>query len=405
MESEARYRSLFEDMPVPLCEFDYHSVKEEIDNLRSKGVENFNEYFDNHFESFLSICRHYIIEINQAMVDLWGFDSKNEYIQFFYTNSWLPYKEFSDAVKKQFLAIAEGKTQCEAEWSFKTQKGIKKYVLNKMFVPKGYEHDYSKVLQYSFDITPLRQAEMQMDIHYRREEKLNEQLEKQLKQETEFFRLLAHELKTPLCPLLAASETLVNELPEGSSLKLARQIHGGACDLNARIDDLLDLARGEVGLLKKNLQPVNIVQLLHEVAESAAPEAIWYEVAFTVEIPDSLPLVTGDSGRLRQVVLNLLTNAFKFTPSGGKVILRASQQGSNLLVEVQDNGCGIPKRDQKQIFVPYYKRDSIKERFNGLGLGLALCKQLVQLHNGEIWVESSVGKGSIFKFQLPLETL
>ena len=147
---------------------------------------------------------------------------------------------------------------------------------------------------------------------------------------------------------------------------------------------------------------MNFVQLLHEVAESAASEAIWYEVAFTVEIPDSLPLVMGDSGRLRQVVFNLLTNAFKFTPSGGKVILRARQQGSNLLVEVQDNGCGIPKRDQKQIFVPYYKRDSIKERFNGLGLGLALCKQLVQLHNGEIWVESSVGKGSIFKFQLPL---
>jgi len=102
-------------------------------------------------------------------------------------------------------------------------------------------------------------------------------------------------------------------------------------------------------------------------------------------------------------VLNLLNNAFKFTPAGGKITLRAKQEDGNLVVEVKDTGPGIAEEDQQRIFEPYQRKESDRERLSGLGLGLALCKTLVELHRGRIWIKSRAGRGSTFGFSLPLE--
>jgi two-component system phosphate regulon sensor histidine kinase PhoR len=121
-------------------------------------------------------------------------------------------------------------------------------------------------------------------------------------------------------------------------------------------------------------------------------------------LPDSLPPVWADTDRLRQVVQNLLINASKFTPEGGKITLKAKERDGSLVVEVQDNGPGIPEKDQKRLFQPYNRQLGDREHLSGLGLGLALCKYLVELHDGEIWLNSRVGKGSIFGFSIPLAT-
>jgi len=99
-----------------------------------------------------------------------------------------------------------------------------------------------------------------------------------------------------------------------------------------------------------------------------------------------------------------LINASKFTQEGGKIILRAMEQNDSLVVEVEDNGSGIPKEDQGRLFQPYHRQLSDREHLSGLGLGLALCKNIVELHDGEIWVNSKVGKGSTFGFSIPLAT-
>ena len=144
-------------------------------------------------------------------------------------------------------------------------------------------------------------------------------------------------------------------------------------------------------------------QLLEEAIEDVASLASSRGQTLVTELPPSLPQIHADEVRSRQIVMNLLNNALKFTPEGGHVLVRAREDESSLIVEVEDTGPGIPKKDQQRIFDPYHRRESDRERLSGLGLGLALCKSLVELHGGEIWVRSRPGKGSTFGFSLPLE--
>ena len=124
--------------------------------------------------------------------------------------------------------------------------------------------------------------------------------------------------------------------------------------------------------------------------------------SLATRFPEKLPAVWADRDRLRQIVQNLLINASKFTQERGEVTLRARQKKATLVIEVSDNGSGIPKEDHKRLFMPYHRSLSDREHLSGLGLGLALCKYLVDMHDGEIWVDSEIGKGSTFGFSLPL---
>jgi signal transduction histidine kinase len=121
------------------------------------------------------------------------------------------------------------------------------------------------------------------------------------------------------------------------------------------------------------------------------------------KLPPELPEVMADPVRVKQVVLNLLNNAFKYTPEDGRITLSARAEDSALVVEVKDNGPGMAKEERERIFNPYHRIDSDRERLSGLGLGLALCKTLVELHGGKIWAQSTVGKGSTFGFSLPID--
>jgi signal transduction histidine kinase len=253
------------------------------------------------------------------------------------------------------------------------------------------------------DVTERKRSEEKLQELYEQERKLRQELEAEMKRRVEFTRALAHELKTPLTPVMASSELLAAELREEPLLSLARNINRGASNLNNRIDELLDLARGEIGMLQLKLELVDLPKLLREVAGDMTPVASSHGQALILELPSSLPLARADEGRTRQVVLNLLNNASKFTPDGGKIILRAREDDGNLVVEVQDTGRGISAEEQQRLFEPYHRLESDREHLSGLGLGLALCKTLVELHGGRIWVQSQAGKGSTFGFSVPLE--
>jgi len=254
------------------------------------------------------------------------------------------------------------------------------------------------------DITERKQAAEQLQILYEHERDLRQQLEEEIKKRTEFTRALVHELKTPITPVLAAAELLLEETKDERSVKLVQSIDRSASNLNRRIDELIDLIRGETDMLPLNLAPVDVVSLLKDIGLEMMPVASRAGYSLTVDLPSSNPVVSADRDRLRQVVMNLLNNALKFTPPGGKVILRVMEKGANLFVEVQDTGPGINEEDQERLFDPYYRRVEDRERLSGLGLGLALAKRLVELHGGQIWVKSKRGQGSTFGFSLPLET-
>ena len=253
------------------------------------------------------------------------------------------------------------------------------------------------------DVTERKRSEEKLQELYEQERKLRQELEAEMKRRVEFTRALAHELKTPLTPVMASSELLVSELKKEPLLSLAKNINRGASNLNNRIDELLDLARGEIGMLQLKPELVDLPKLLREVADDMTPVASSHGQSLILELPPSLPLAWADEGRLRQVVLNLLNNAAKFTPEGGKIILRAREDSANLVVEVQDTGRGITEEEKQRLFEPYHRLESDRDHLSGLGLGLALCKTLVELHGGRIWVQSQAGKGSIFGFSVPLE--
>jgi len=237
---------------------------------------------------------------------------------------------------------------------------------------------------------------------YQKEAALRKELQVEIDKRIEFTRTLVHELKTPLTPMIAASDLVLEEIPEGPLFRLVRSINQGANTLSSRIDSLLDVAKGEMNILELFCTETDLLDLLHRIAQDTIPLAYSRNQVLNVELPRSLPKVSADKERLRQVIVNLLDNSFKITPEGGKITIRAKTKDNSIIVEVEDTGNGIPVDQQRHLFQTYYYTKGKSEHSRGLGLGLTLSRMLVELHGGKIWVESQEGKGSIFSFSLPL---
>jgi signal transduction histidine kinase len=221
-------------------------------------------------------------------------------------------------------------------------------------------------------LSTLQQSEIELQKLYAGEKDLRQELQKEINKRVEFTRALVHEIKTPLTPVVTASELLLEEVDDETALNLARIINKGAYNLNTRIDELLDLARGEVGMLRLDSASVDLTPLLQEIAGSMLPVVKRNSLSLDMELPPSLPTVFADEDRLRQVILNLINNALKFTPEGGKIVLRAREDNGRIVVEVQDTGRGINPEDQRWIFEPYYRLGKEKTGSGELGLGLGL---------------------------------
>jgi signal transduction histidine kinase len=219
-----------------------------------------------------------------------------------------------------------------------------------------------------------------------------------------FIDTLSHELKTPLTSIIAAAGLLAEELQntaDDSLKKLMQTIIHNANTLETRLAELLDIVKTGSGKLQLQFEPVDMKSLIQGTCLQVSPLLRNKGLKLTTEIPDRMPIVHGDGPRLEQVMLNLMTNAAKVTPEGGNIAIRARQQDNGLIVEVQDNGIGIAREEQSRLFKPYSRLSSDRQRHPGLGLGLALSKQVVELHGGRIWVDSEPGKGSTFSFFVP----
>lgn len=262
--------------------------------------------------------------------------------------------------------------------------------------------DVNGIVVNMHDITERKRAEEELQHLYEAEKKLRQRIEAEMKKRVEFTRALAHELKTPLTPMLASSESLLSIVNSEPSLSLVKNISWGAANLNNRIDELLDVARGEVGILQLRREVIDILQLLRETSSRLTARASHQGQSLILDLPSSLPYVYADITRLQQVIMNLVDNALKFSPRGGKITLKAKEHNNSIIVEVKDTGKGIHKNDQARIFEPYYRLEDGNENLSGLGLGLALCKMIIELHGGEIGVNSRVGIGSAFYFSIPL---
>ncbi|MEN8614986.1 PAS domain-containing sensor histidine kinase [Dehalogenimonas sp. THU2] len=266
-----------------------------------------------------------------------------------------------------------------------------------------FQHgDKTVILSIARDISIRKKAEHDLTVLYHREKELREELEAEIAKRIDFTRSLVHELKTPLTPMIASGEALLEILEGEDELRLAGNIFRGAMNLERRINDLLDFARGEMGVLKVSRQPLDITPLLLDLAAEVSPQFDRKNQSLELVLADKIPLVLADEDRLRQILLNLLTNAAKFTQRCGQITLGAQVDGKMLKLSVADNGRGIDTTEQEHIFKPYYRAEKETNPNDGMGIGLTLCKMLVTLQGGEIWFNSEKGRGSTFYFTLPL---
>ena len=219
-----------------------------------------------------------------------------------------------------------------------------------------------------------------------------------------FLSALSHELKTPLTAIIASTGLLIEELDrkhEEVLLKLAQNISRSASSLQNRLNELINLSKNKdesYGIAKKDF---DFSMLAAEVADQVLSLARQKKQTLSLEVEPYIK-INADDQRIEQVLLNLLSNAIKFTPEGGQIFLRAAKDGNRLVINVQDTGPGIPNEEKRKLFIPYYHPSSDRSGIPGLGLGLAISKQIVELHGGAIWVQSDVGKGSTFSFSLPI---
>ncbi len=219
-----------------------------------------------------------------------------------------------------------------------------------------------------------------------------------------FIDTLSHELKTPLTSIIAAGGLLAEELEttaDESSQKLIQTIIRNANTLETRLAELLDIVKTGSGKLMLELEPVDMKSLVLGTCLQMSPLLRGKQQTLNTDLPEFIPIIHGDGQRLEQVLLNLLTNAAKFTPEEGTITVRVRKEDTGLVVGVHDDGIGIAKEQQDRLFKPYSRLSSDRQRHPGLGLGLALSKQVVELHGGRIWVDSEPGKGSTFSFFIP----
>lgn len=231
--------------------------------------------------------------------------------------------------------------------------------------------------------------------------RLFEQVKSFSDKKDEFIALASHELKTPLTTIKGYLQVLTKKDNDPMSKLFIDKSLYQVEKLNALIEDLLNMSRIEAGRLDFNLEVFDMRELLKEILETFSYSATTHKV---VDNLGSEPVfVKGDKQRIEQAVLNLLTNAIKYSPSADKVYLSLEVVGKNVTVRVKDEGMGLNREQKEQLFTRFYRAENTKG-ISGLGLGLYLTKQIIERHKGVIQVSSEYGKGSEFYFTLPMRS-
>jgi len=219
----------------------------------------------------------------------------------------------------------------------------------------------------------------------------------------ELIGLVSHEIRTPLTVIMGGLNTLLSEETRLSPEEKRQLLQDAALETNSLsylLGDLIELSRAQANRLSLNLEPVAIRSVIKGVVGKLEQQTSAHR--FVIDLPPRLPMVQADPIRIERILHNLLENAVKYSPRGGEIRVLAKRDGNHLVIGVRDQGVGISQADQTKLFIPFERLENRGlEEVKGAGLGLMVCRRLVEAHGGRIWVESQPSRGSTFFFTLP----
>jgi signal transduction histidine kinase len=240
---------------------------------------------------------------------------------------------------------------------------------------------------------------------FREIEAKGRELEAASRHKSEFLANMSHELRTPLNAIIGFSEILAEKMfgdVNEKQTEYLQDILESGRHLLSLINDILDLSKIEAGRMELELSEFDLPNAIENALILVRERAIRHEIRLASTIDERLGMIGGDERKVKQVLLNLLSNALKFTPEGGRIDVRAGAHDEVAEVSVTDTGVGIAPEDQEAVFEEFRQVGTADKKVEGTGLGLALSRRFIELHGGRIWVTSAVGVGSTFTFTLPV---
>jgi signal transduction histidine kinase len=262
-------------------------------------------------------------------------------------------------------------------------------------------------LRYELDLNQksLEEKNQELNLSKKSLEESNQKLMELDQIKSRFFANISHELRTPLTLLLAPLESLLQRYKlDPDSKELLHTMHSNGMRLLKLINDLLDLVRLESGRMEVRREPLEVAEFVRGLVSAARQVANDKRLRLETFVDPAVGTVLADRDKLEKVVLNLLFNALKFTPAGGRVELRAEKAGEELTLTVADTGMGISEKNLPHVFDRFWQADGTsKRKYQGVGIGLALVKELAEIHGGTVVVQSQEGKGTTFTVTLPYQ--
>lgn len=344
--------------------------------------------------------------ISSGIERLWGINAQNLISQ---TESWSEYIHPDDLERARTIAQESiANNGLDQEYRIITPDGKQHWVRDRGFPVKDKTGKVRNIVGFTVDTTERKQTEEIKAALFAREQEARAQAEMANRTKDEFLAIVSHELRSPLNAMLGWSRVLRSDNVDQETHDHAIRVIEQSAQMQSRlIEDLLDSARIASGKLRIESRPVSLIPVIESAIDIIQPAAKHRSIEIGTRLDSQADVITGDAGRLQQIVWNLLSNAIKFTPRRGRVEIELKRQDLWATIIVTDTGKGIKADDLPHIFNRFHQADSATTRpSSGLGLGLSLVKDLVELHGGKITAESTgEGKGSTFTINLPLRMM
>lgn len=386
--SDRRYREIFERTPVALWEEDLSEVHTAIDALRATGVQDFGTYFAEHPDAVIEMTKKIrLLDANLTVLQLFEARTKDELFS-------SVHRLFDDDTYplfvEQLTAFANEEESFTCEAYARTLAGNRIHILFTVTIlsPRG------RALASIVDISARKRLEELVRATNVELQRSNEELE-------QFAYVASHDLQEPLRVVASYGNLLQQRYHEvlAADERMTKYIEhmvDGATRMQSLINDLLELSR--IGTSNKEPQLTDCTRILEEALDNIR---VAIQESGARVIHDPLPSVVVDAGQITQLLQNLISNGIKFRGEEAPIVHVGAQRiGDEWIISVQDNGIGLEPQYLQDIFV-IFKRLHGQGAYAGTGLGLAIARKIVERHNGRIWVESELGKGSTFYFSLP----